>query len=228
MKKKTLTIAIALVLVVALAVGATYALLTADTAAVTNTFVAGKLTNDKHALTLKEHDVKQNADGSYALDKANPAKEGNTVKYDAIVPGTIIEKDPTVTVKNLTGDAYLYIVVKDTVDNAKLIHSVDETNWTKIGENTTDGTVLYKYALGKVGAETANTQLNVPVLTGNQLKAADSLTEGAKLGEIIVNAYLVQAVGTTNEVDAWNVSPFANSTGIKPETPTPAPTPVAP
>lgn len=228
MKKKTLTIAIALVLVVALAVGATYALLTADTKAVTNTFVAGKLTNDEHALTLKEHDVKQNADGSYALDKANPAKEGNTVKYDAIVPGTTIAKDPTVTVQNLTGDAYLYIVVKDTVNNAVLIHSVDATKWTKIGENTTDGTVLYKYALGKVGAEETKTPLNVGVLTDNRLTAAAKLTEGAALGEIIVNAYLVQAVGTTNEVDAWNVSPFADSTGIKPETPTPAPTPVAP
>ena len=132
------------------------------------------------------------------------------------------------TVKNLTGDAYLYIVVKDTVDNAKLAHSVDATKWTKIGENTTDGTVLYKYALGKVGTETATASLNVPVLTGNQLKAADTLTEGAALGEIIVNAYLVQAVGTTNEVDAWNVSPFAASTGIEPETPTAGPTPVAP
>lgn len=214
MKKKTLTIAIALVLVVALAVGATYALLTADTAAVTNTFVAGKLTTDENALTLKEHDVKQNADGSYVLDTANPAKEGNTVIYDAIVPGTIIEKDPTVTVKNLTGDAYLYIVVKDTVDNAKLAHSVDATKWTKIGENTTDGTVLYKYALGKVGTETATAPLNVGVLTGNQLAAAATLDDGAPLGKIIVNAYLVQAVGTANEVAAWNASPFAATTGI--------------
>ena len=214
MKKKTLTIAIALVLVVALAVGATYALLTADTAAVTNTFVAGQLTNDEHALTLKEHDVKQNADGSYDLDEAKPAKEGNTVKYDAIVPGTTIAKDPTVTVQHLTGDAYLYIVVKDTVNNAVLTHSVDATKWTKIGENTTDDTVLYKYALGKVGTETATAPLNVGVLTGNQLTAAAELTEGAALGEIIVNAYLVQAVGTANEVAAWNASPFAATTGI--------------
>ena len=228
MKKKTLTIAIALVLVVALAVGATYALLTADTAAVTNTFVAGKLTTDENALTLKEHDVKQNADGSYVLDTANPAKEGNTVTYDAIVPSTTIAKDPTVTVQNLTGDAYLYIVVKDTVDNAVLAHSVDAAKWTKIGENTTDGTVLYKYALGKVGAETATTPLNVSVLTGNKLTAAATLTDGAALGQIIVNAYLVQAVGTANEADAWNVSPFAASTGIEVETPTPGPVPAEP
>ena len=118
------------------------------------------------------------------------------------------------TVKNLTGDAYLYIVVKDTVDNAVLTHSVDATNWTEIGKNTTDGTVLYKYAIGKVGTETATTPLNVGVLTGNQLQAADTLTEGAALGKIIVNAYLVQAVGTANEVAAWNASPFAATTGI--------------
>lgn len=43
MKKKTLTAAIALVLIVALAVGATYAYLTAKTGTVTNTFVVGKV-----------------------------------------------------------------------------------------------------------------------------------------------------------------------------------------
>lgn len=211
MKKKTLTIAIALVLVVALAVGATYALLTAKTDAVTNTFVAGKLTTDENALTLKEHKVTQAANGAYTL--TNEEADGG-VQYDAIVPGTIIEKDPTVTVKNLTGDAYLYIVVKDTVDNAKLAHSVDATKWMEIGKNTTDGTVLYKYAIGKVGTETATAPLNVGVLTGNQLKAAATLDDGAELGQIIVNAYLVQAVGTANEVAAWNASPFAATTGI--------------
>ena len=49
MKKKTLTVAIALVLVVALAVGATYALLT-DKKEITNTFSAGKVTDQKYAV----------------------------------------------------------------------------------------------------------------------------------------------------------------------------------
>ena len=67
MKKKTLTIAIALVLVVALAVGATYALLTAKTDPVTNTFMAGKITDNDTVFTLKEHKVTQAANGTYTL-----------------------------------------------------------------------------------------------------------------------------------------------------------------
>lgn len=205
MKKKTLTIAIALVLVVALAVGATYALLTAKTDAVNNTFIAGKLTNDKDALTLKEHDVKQNADGSYVLDKTADAKEGNKVEYGAIVPGTTIEKDPTVTVKGLTGAAYLYIVVDDTVDKAELNHTVDSANWTVL--KTDDTKTLYVYAVnGGIVDENTTSPLSLNVLTNNQLTAADKLTQGKDMGHIIVNAYLVQAAGSASAAAAWDAN----------------------
>ena len=206
MKKKTLTIAIALVLVVALAVGATYALLTAKTDAVNNTFIAGKLTNDKDALTLKEHDVKQNADGSYVIDTANPAEEGKTVTYGAIVPGTTIEKDPTVTVKGLTGAAYLYIVVDDTVDKTELDHTVDSANWIAL---KTDGTkTLYVYAVngGIVDEKNTTSPLSLNVLTNNQLTAAGKLTQGKDMGHIIVNAYLVQAAGSASAAAAWDAN----------------------
>lgn len=213
MKKKTLTIAIALVLVVALAVGATYALLTRETGPVKNTFVVGKLTDDKDALTLKEHNVKQNANGAYVFDSTYA---NGKVAYEAIVPDTDIAKDPTVTVKGLTGDAYLYIVVKDTVDNTKLAHSVDSTKWIKIGENAANHTTLYRYANGIVNATNTTTPLEVAVLTDNNLHAADSLTQGADLGEITVNAYLVQAAGSATAVEAWNNSGFngTSATGI--------------
>ena len=205
MKKKTLTIAIALVLVVALAVGATYALLTAKTDAVNNTFIAGKLTNDKDALTLKEHDVKQNADGSYVLDKTADAKEGNKVEYGAIVPGTTIEKDPTVTVKGLTGAAYLYIVVDDTVKKAELDHTVDSANWAVL--NTDDTKTLYVYAVnGGIVDENTTSPLSLNVLTNNQLTAADKLTQGKDMGHIIVNAYLVQAAGSASAAAAWDAN----------------------
>lgn len=220
MKKKTLTVAIALVLVVALAVGATWALLTHTAGPVTNTFVVGKLTDAKDALTLKEHTVKQNPDGSYVLDETTYAN--GEVEYGAIVPGTTIAKDPTVTVKNLTGDAYLYIVVKDTVDTATLTHSVDSTKWIKIGENAANNTTLYKYAGGIVNATNAADPLNVPVLTNSELRAADSLTQGTNLGEITVNAYLVQAAGSATAADAWNNSGFngTDATGITAVEPT--------
>lgn len=59
MKKKTLTIAIALVLVVALAVGATWAYLKAQTGEVKNTFAVGNVI-DNTKFALQEHKVAYN------------------------------------------------------------------------------------------------------------------------------------------------------------------------
>lgn len=197
MKKKTLTIAIALVLVVALAVGATYALLTDTTNAVTNTFTAGKITDNDTVFTLKEHKVTQAANGTYALTDEE-ATDG--VKYDAVVPGTDIAKDPTVKVEKLEGDAYLYIVVDDTL-NAKLSHSIDAA-WTAIGSKGTK--TLYKLTAND-GLLTANSTVNQRILTDNKLVAATDLDSG-NLGAITFQAYLIQAVGTTSAVDAWNAN----------------------
>lgn len=198
MKKKTLTIAIALVLVVALAVGATYALLTDKTDTVTNTFTAGKITGDGTVFTLKEHKVTQAANGTYTLT-GEEAVGG--VRYDAVVPGTEIAKDPTVKVEKLEGDAYLYIVVDDTL-NPKLGHSID-TAWTAIGHNDTK--TLYKLTAND-GLLTANSgAVKQGILTDDKLMAAADLASG-DLGTITFQAYLIQAVGTTSAVDAWNAN----------------------
>lgn len=218
MKKKTLTIAIALVLVVALAVGATYALLTDKTDTVTNTFTAGKITDDGTVFTLKEHKVTQAADGTYALTDEEAV---GGVQYDAVVPGTEIAKDPTVKVEKLKGDAYLYIVVDDTL-NAKLGHSIDPA-WTPIGSNGSK--TLYKLTIND-GLLTANSTVNQRILTGDKLVAADDLVPGG-LGTITFQAYLIQAVGTTSAIGAWNAN-GGFDTGISAETPTPGPEPVAP
>ena len=198
MKKKTLTIAIALVLVVALAVGATYALLTDKTDTVTNTFTAGKITDDGTVFTLKEHEVTQAANGTYTL--TSEEAEGG-VQYDAVVPGTEIAKDPTVKVEKLKGDAYLYIVVDDTL-NASLVHSIDPA-WIAIGSNGTK--TLYKFAAND-GLLTANSgAVKQGILTGDKLMAEADLAPG-NLGIITFQAYLIQAVGTTSAVDAWNAN----------------------
>lgn len=218
MKKKTLTIAIALVLVVALAVGATYALLTDKTDTVTNTFTAGKITDGNTVFTLKEHKVTQAADGTYALTDEEAV---GGVQYDAVVPGTEIAKDPIVTVEKLEGDAYLYIVVDDTL-NAKLGHSIDAA-WAAIGSKGTK--TLYKLAAND-GLLTANNTVKQRILTDNKLMAADDLGSG-DLGTIMFQAYLIQAVGTTSAVDAWNAN-GGFDTGIEAETSTPGPEPVAP
>lgn len=129
MKKKTLTIAIALVLVVALAVGATYALLT-DKKEITNTFSAGKVIGDDTEFTLVESNVKKDSTGAYVKG------EGTTnsgIVYKDVLPGAPIYKDPTVSVKGLVADAYLFVVVTDNT-GAGLTATVDTANWTKLGD----------------------------------------------------------------------------------------------
>lgn len=113
MKKKTLTIAIALVLVVALAVGATWAYLTKTSNVVTNTFTAGTVLGGDSKFELKEHDVQQNANGTYSLKGTYAQKDGAYcgVEYKDVVPGVNLPKDPAVTVEKLKTQAYLYIVV---------------------------------------------------------------------------------------------------------------------
>ena len=130
MKKKTLTIAIALVLVVALAVGATWALLT-DSKEITNTFSAGKVIGDGTEFTLVESNVVKDSTGAYVKG------EGTTstgIEYKDVLPGAPIYKDPTVSVKGLVADAYLFVVVTDKTGDG-LTATVDTANWTKLGES---------------------------------------------------------------------------------------------
>ena len=89
MKKKTLTVAIALVLVVALAVGATWAYLTAQSGPVVNTFTVGKLFDQGGALTLKEHKAVAQTSGEYSYKVTTEEATGN--EYN-LLPGTKIEK----------------------------------------------------------------------------------------------------------------------------------------
>ena len=82
MKKRTLTILIAVVLVVACAVGGTLAWLTAQTQEVTNTFTVGNID-----ITLTE---------TGAIDTDND--EFVDSKSYSMVPGTVLDKDPKITV----------------------------------------------------------------------------------------------------------------------------------
>ena len=205
MKKKTLTIAIALVLVVALAVGATYALLTAKTDPVTNTFMAGKITDNDTVFTLKEHKVTQAANGTYTLTDEE-AKDG--VKYDAVVPGTDIDKDPTVSVKGLVADAYLFVVVTDST-GAGLTATVDTANWTKLGDKGNQTLYAVKANNGLVkAADVKDAALTKTILTDNQVLVADNYApeEGAAATSITFTAYLIQAAGQDDAVDAWNTA----------------------
>lgn len=204
MKKKTLTIAIALVLVVALAVGATYALLT-DKKEITNTFSAGKVIDGNTEFTLVESNVKKDSTGAYVQD------EGTTnrgIEYKDVLPGAPIYKDPTVSVKGLVADAYLFVVVTDKT-GAGLTATVDTANWTELGNKDNQTLYAVKANDGLVkAAEVADTALTKTILAGNQVAVANDYApaEDAAPTSIIFTAYLIQAAGQDDAVDAWNTA----------------------
>ena len=204
MKKKTLTIAIALVLVVALAVGATYALLT-DKKEITNTFSAGKVIDGNTEFTLVESNVKKDSTGAYVQD------EGTTnrgIEYKDVLPGAPIYKDPTVSVKGLVADAYLFVVVTDKT-GAGLTATVDTANWIELGNKDNQTLYAVKANDGLVkAAEVKDAALTKTILTDNQVLVADNYApeEGAAATSITFTAYLIQAAGQDDAVDAWNTA----------------------
>lgn len=121
MKKKTLTMAIALVLVVALAVGATYAYLTAKTEAVTNTFTVGKTIDDPETnFILKEHKVAYDAntatynyvdtEGNVTTDSSKYVEvPGN--EYNEVTPGMTVAKDPFVQIKKAATPVFTQVTI---------------------------------------------------------------------------------------------------------------------
>lgn len=228
MKKKTLTIAIALVLVVALAVGATWAYLTAKTGPVTNTFVAGKAVAQDD-LKLYEHEAKQQADGSYKLDKTVPTVTQN--EY-TVMPGVNLPKDPTVEVTKANGEYYLFVEVTKgsgfasvTVgegDNAKtgapLSYAVDDANWQRLTltGNDAEREVYVYYVTGENAAKTyiqsapvsnvavlktiGDTQNTITVNADNDIVA--TLTS-ASASALTFNAYACQAAGFDDAAAAF-------------------------
>jgi hypothetical protein len=217
MKKKTLTIAIALVLVVALAVGATYALLAHSTDEVVNTFAVGKIKDDGTVFSLKEHAIAgQEATGKYILKTGDDASDYTTSNaYDAVVPGVDLPKDPTVKVEKLAGDAYLYVVVDNQLTGG-LTYSVDG-KWTEIGSNGSKK--LYAYNGGE--KLTAASTVSQSILNGDKITVPNNVVAGSST--LTFNAYLVQAVGSSDAASAW-VANGGFDTGITDATmPTVAP-----
>lgn len=206
MKKKTLTIAIALVLVVALAVGATYAYLMAETKAVTNTFAAGSVIDNKDFL-LQEHKVAyDNASGTYKyVDQQGAFVAAGTVvtngnEYKQIAPKTTAPKDPYIQFNaEVKSPAYLFVKVTDTTSG--ITANVDTTKWTELtGDDLKlgEGEKLYVYKdIITVGKHSDPYY----ILEGNQITASETGTIG---GSLVFNGYLCQAAGFHSAAEAFN------------------------
>ncbi len=206
--KKSIALVMMAVLLVAASVMGTLAYLT-STATVKNTFTVGKV-----AITLDEAEVTEYGE---AVTPASRVKE-NTYK---LLPGHTYNKDPMVTV--LAGSEPSYIKMTVTFSKANELDAIfaptggadlisifkgyDAANWINKG-NTKDATAntrtyefWYKEAVGAPDGDVALDALfdsiTVPgEITQKQLETIADMT-------ITVNAYAIQADGSTDAADAW-------------------------
>lgn len=169
---------LALVLVIGCVAGGTVAWLVATTDTVTNTFTYGNI---------------------------NIALAETTGTNYKVVPGTVIEKDPKVTVKAGSEACWLFVKVEEsgTFVADKVTYAIDN-GWTPLeGEKG----VYYR----EVAAVTADTDFSV--LEGNKITVKDTLTKGdikdiaATNPTLKITAYAVQQENIADAATAWSKIP---------------------
>lgn len=195
-KKKLITLITSVALIAAIGVGATLAYLTQKTDTVTNTFTIGSY--ETQALSLFEHMVAKNADtGDYTMT-TETTTTGNT--YTAILPGTTLDKDPTMTLAQ--GSPSSFLVIKATGLNqlpaGVSVADLDSNHWLEItvaGASANDTYYIYCPAgNGQAGYLTATELSGAAVTTAplfTQLSVASSFN-GASIGNLVFEGCAVQ------------------------------------
>lgn len=135
-KKKLITMLTALALVGAIGVGATLAYLSDKTAELTNTF---KFAENGIGIELDEAKI---GDDNKALPAGEDGEEprvdaGETQEYKNIIPGMIMDKDPTVTITADSLNCNVFVSVKNANAEAVLkINDLNEKAWLVVNPST--------------------------------------------------------------------------------------------
>lgn len=163
---------LALVLVIGCVAGGTVAWLVAKTDPVVNTFTYGNID-----ITLTE-------------------TTGTSYK---IIPGTVIEKDPKVTVKAGSEACYLFVKVEKVGTFTGMSYEIAD-GWTALeGENG----VYYR----QVGSVTADTSFEV--IKGNEITVSETLTKEnipTTNPTLKITAYAVQQENIADAATAWKAA----------------------
>lgn len=192
MKKKTTALILACILILGVVIGGTVAWIVDVTGEVQNVFVIGDIN-----IELWEHQA--NADGTLS---ETVVKEGETNTY-AFVPGDVLKKDPTVTVKAGSEACYLFVKVTEennTFDTDKkvLTYAID-AGWTEYADG-----VYYKV----IGAATAedtphNILAETQVTVNGDITKADVTTMTAAKPALKFKAAAVQKDNIATVQDAF-------------------------
>lgn len=188
--KKSILMMVSLVLVLCTVIGSTLAWLITKTEPVVNTFTYGDIN-----ITLEETD--ENKDGD-----DNP----NTNTYP-MVPGHTITKDPTVTVKANSEDAWLFVKLEKTANFDDFMTYEIADGWTAL--DGVDG--VYYREVSKTANDVEYTVLKDNTVcvkgevTKEMLNALDANGED-NYPKLTVIAYAVQRDDNiTTAVNAWGM-----------------------
>lgn len=175
MKKKRISLVMALVLVLSCVIGGTLAWLTAKTDSLTNTFTVGDIN-----ITLEE-----------------------TKSDFKMVPGDTIDKDPTVTVEAGSEACWLFVKVEKSSNLGDFITYTIDGGWTALtGE---DGVYYREVPATTADTDfvvLANNQVTVnDGVTKEMMNALEE--EGATQPTLTFTAYAVQKDNIATAADAW-------------------------
>lgn len=162
---------LALVLVIGCVAGGTVAWLVAKTEPVVNTFTYGNI---------------------------NIALAETTGTNYKVIPGTVIEKDPTVTVKGGSEACYLFVKVEKEGTFAGISYEIAD-GWTEL-----ESGVYYRL----VDAVTADTSFEV--IKGNEITVSETLTKEnipSAQPTLKITAYAVQQENIADAATAWSKIP---------------------
>ena len=151
---------------------------------------------------LLDKPIKQNEDGSYAVDTDDDVEPTNGYTFK-LIPGVTIPANPYIEIKGKTEiPAYLYLEIDRDVD-VDLDLSGDWTLLDGIDGKKNGAVYVYKDAEPLTG-EGGDDVLTIPTFTLNTLsKYPDDLDEG----KIRVYAYLMQKVEDESASDTYAQAP---------------------
>lgn len=190
--KKKLTMVAALVLVFALGVTGTLAYLTATSDTITNTFTVGNV-----AITLTE----TGATGS----------GGSLAKSYKMVPGSELDKNPTVTVTANSEKCYLFVKVEKSTGFDSYINYAMADGWTEL----TPGSGVYYRTVGSSASDQAFGVIgynNGTAFVANKVQVKSNVTQ-AMMNSVSTSgltlkftAYAVQFDNVTDAAAAWAIA----------------------
>lgn len=194
MKKRTLTILIAVVLVVACAVGGTLAWLTDTSGPVTNTFTAGDV--DITLIETVYPDGTTKADNSPVTDWSAP-----------MIPGTSYDKNPVVTVTDKTNTGCYLFVKFEELNGAATYLDYESTltaanGWTK-GDGTTIPSDVWYRVVPADAEDTSWHLLKNDTVTVNANNVTKENMSTADDAELVYTAYAVQKDNIETAAEAW-------------------------